>query len=113
MDDNPNAVELLMQKAFDYGKTGFDLAKLKAVEKVTDVASTLIPRSVSLILLTIFIFFLSLGLAFWIGDILGKTYLGLLVVAGFYGLCGFVVHFLLHKWFKRTVGNYFVKMLLN
>lgn len=113
MDDNPNAVEQLVQKAFDYGKTGFDLARLRSVEKVSDVASSLIPHSVALILLTIFIFFLSLGLAFWLGDILGKTYLGLLIVAGFYGLCGFVVHFFLHRWFKRTVGDYFVKMLLN
>jgi len=113
MDENLKTVELLIEKAVDYGKTGFELAKLRSVEKVSDVVSSLIPHFVVLILFASFMVFLNLGLAFWLGDILGKTFYGLLVVAGFYGICGFVLHFFMHKWFKRVVGNYFVKTLLN
>lgn len=113
MDENFKAVELLLEKAADYGRTGFELAKLRSVEKMTDVFSSLIPRTVLLILIASFMLFLSLGLAFWMGNILGKTFYGLLIVAGFYGICGIVLHFFLHKWFKRIVSNYFIKTLLN
>jgi hypothetical protein len=112
MDENLKAVELLLEKAADYGKTGFELAKLRSVEKLTDVISSLIPHSVLMILIASFMLFLNLGLAFLMGDILGKTFYGLLIVAGFYGICGIVLHFFMHKWFKRVVGNYFIKMLL-
>jgi hypothetical protein len=113
MDENLKAVELLLEKAVDYGKTGFELAKLRSVEKISDVVSSLIPHSVVLILFASFMLFLNLGLAFWLGDILGKVFYGLLIVAGFYGICGFVLHFILHKWFKRIVGNFLIKTLLN
>jgi len=113
MDENFKAVELLLEKAVDYGKNGFELARLRSVEKISDIASSLIPHSVVLILIASFMLFLNLGLAFWLGDILGKTFYGLLIVAGFYGICGFILHFFLYKWFKRVVGNYFIKMLLN
>jgi hypothetical protein len=112
MDENLKAVELLLEKAADYGKTGFELAKLRSVEKLTDVISSLIPHSVLMILIASFMLFLNLGLAFLMGDILGKTFYGLLIVAGFYGICGIVLHFFMHKRFKRVVGNYFIKMLL-
>jgi hypothetical protein len=112
MDENFKAVELLLEKAIDYGKTGVDLVKLRSVEKISDVVSSIIPHSVVLILVLSFMFFLSLGLAFWIGDILGKIYYGLLIVAGFYGVCGFILHFFMHKWFKRVIGDYFIKMVL-
>jgi len=113
MDENLKAIELLMQNAYDYGKTGFEIAKLKSVEKISDIASSLIPHTVVFLLIASFLFFLNLGLALWLGDILGKTFYGFIIVGGFYGICGFVLHFFMNKWFKRVVGDYFVKMLLN
>jgi hypothetical protein len=113
MDENLKAVEMLIEKAVDYGKTGFELAKLRSIEKLTNVFSSLIPLSVVVILIASFMLFLNLGLAFWIGDILGKAFYGLLIVAGFYGICGIVLHFFLHKWIKRVISNYFIKAILN
>jgi hypothetical protein len=112
MDENLKAVELLLGKAVDYGKTEFELAKLRSVEKLTDVVSSLAPRVVVLMLIASFILFLNLGLAFWLGDILGKTAYGLLIVAGFYALCGIVLHLFLSPWVKRVVSDYFIKTLL-
>jgi hypothetical protein len=103
---------LLIEKAVDYGKTGFELVKLRSVEKASDVVSSIIPPSVVLILISSFVLFLSLGLSFWVGDVLGKVYYGLLIMAGFYGICGFVLHFFMNKWLKRVIGNYFIKMVL-
>lgn len=112
MDENLKAVELLLEKAVSYSKTGIELARLRTVEKMSDVVSSLVTHSVAFILIVSFMIFLSLGLAFWLGDILGKTYYGLLIVAGFYGICGFVLHFFLHNGLKGIFGNYFIKMLL-
>jgi hypothetical protein len=74
--------------------------------------SSIIPPAVVLILISSFVLFLSLGLSLLIGDVLGKVYYGLLIMAGFYGICGFVLHFFMSKWLKRVVGNYFIKMSL-
>jgi len=35
------------------------------------------------IVIAAFMLFINLGIAFWLGDILGKTYFGFLVIAGF------------------------------
>jgi fatty acid desaturase len=56
--------------------------------------------------------FLNLGIAFWLGDILGKPFWGFFVVAAFYFLVGIVIHFFMHNWIKRLVGNYFIKRVL-
>jgi hypothetical protein len=112
MDENFKAIESLLEKAADYGKTGLELARLRSAGKITDVVSTVIPHAMVLMLLVSTLLFLNLGLAFWLGTILGKTFYGLLIVAGFNAFCAFILHFFMHKWFKKIFGNYFVKILL-
>lgn len=109
MEDNAKLIETLLERSFDYGKTSFELIKLKALDKTSDAASSLIPHSIVLILIGIFMLFLNLGLALWLGEILGRTFLGFLVVSAFYGIAGLIVHFFLHKWIKRNVSNYIIK----
>ncbi len=112
MEENEKMIESLLEKAADYGKTTFELVKLKALEKTSEVVSTLIPHSFVFVLIAIFMLFLNLGLAFWLGDFLGKTYYGFLVVAAFYGFIGIVVRLFLYRWFKRLVSNYIIKHVL-
>jgi hypothetical protein len=112
MEENVNLLESLFEKAADYGKTSFELVKLKALDKSSDIVSTIIPRSVSIVLFTSFMLFLNLGLSFWLGDILGKIYYGFFVVASFYTIAGITIHFFLHKRFKKSVSNYFIKKVL-
>jgi hypothetical protein len=112
MEDNEKLIESLLERAADYGKTTYELVKLKTLDKTSDVVSSLIPHSFVLVLIALFMFFLNLGLAFWLGEILGKTFYGFFVVAAFYGLIGFVIHFLMHKWLKKLVCNYIIKHVL-
>lgn len=112
MEDNKKSVELLLEEATEYGKTSFELVKLKVLDKTSDVVSTFIPHSVVIVLIGSFTLFLNLGLAFWLGEILGKIFYGFFVVAGFYVITGIVVHFFMHKWLKKVVGNYFIKQVL-
>jgi hypothetical protein len=112
MEDKTKLIESLLERATEFGKTSFDLVKLKALEKTSDVVSSIIPHSVVLILIASFLVFFNLGIAFWLGEILGKTYLGFFVVAGFYVIAGIVMHFFMHKWIKKLIRNYIIKLLL-
>jgi hypothetical protein len=112
MEENTRLLESLLEKASDYGKTSFELVKLKTIDKTADVVSTMVPHSVVFVLIASFMLFLNLGLALWLGDVLGKTFYGFFVVAAFYILAGLVIHFFLHDTIKKLVADYFIKHVL-
>lgn len=112
MEDHTNQFESLFERAVEYGKTGYELTKLKALDKTSDVVSSLISHYAVLILVATFMLFITLGLAFWLGEILGKIYFGFFAVAAFYGFTGIVVHFLIHDWLKKCISDYIIKRML-
>jgi len=112
MEDNAKLIESLLERAAEYGKTTYELVKLKALDKTSEVVSSFIPHSVVFVLIALFMLFVNLGLSFWLGEILGKTFYGFFVVAAFYGLIGIVIHFFMHKWLKKLVFNYIIKHML-
>ena len=113
MEDNAKLIESLLERAAEYGKTSYELIKLKAVDKTTDVVSSFIPNSVVFVLIVSFMIFFNLGLAFWLGEIFGRIYFGFFVVAAFYGIIAIVLHFFMHNRLKRIISNYIIKKLLN
>ena len=112
MEDTTKLMESLLERAVEYGKTTFELTKLKALDKTSDVISTTIPHTAVIILIGSFLLFFNLGLSFWLGEILGNIYFGFFVVAAFYGVSAIVLHFFMHKWLKKHIGNYFIKQVL-
>lgn len=112
MEDHTNLIEKLIEKASDYGKTSFELAKLRALEKTSQLISSLLSNAVVLIIISFFMLFLNLGLAIWIGQSLGEIYFGFFVVAGFYGIISILVCSFWRKWIKRKVGDSFIKQVL-
>lgn len=113
MEDTAKLIETLLERTVEYGKTSFELVKLKAVDKTSDVVSTLIPHTIVIVLIVSFLLFVNLGLAFWLGEILGRIYFGFFVVAAFYGLSAIVLHFFMHKRLKKYIGDYIIKQVLN
>lgn len=112
MEDNATMIESLIERTTEYGKTSFELAKLKAIDKASDIVSSSVPNSIVVFLILFFILFLSVGLALWLGEILGKTCYGFFVIAAFYGVTGIFVHFVMHRWIKNLVCNNFIKQVL-
>jgi len=112
MDDNAKLIETLFEKATNYGKTSFELAKLKAIDKASDIISSVIPHSAVIVLIASFMLFLNLGIAFWLGEIVGQIFFGFFIVAGFYILAGLVLHFFMHSWLKTLIYDYFIKQAL-
>lgn len=111
MEENAKMLESLYEKAVDYGVTSFELIKLKALDKTAEVASSFIPQVIVFAVFASFLLLLNFGLAFWIGDMLGKVFLGFFIVAGFYGVIVVVLHFFMHKWMKKHFQNYIIKLM--
>lgn len=101
--------EDLFDKAGDYVETRIRLYKLKAVDKVSDVASTIISKLIVAVAVLFFILMLNLGLAFLIGEALGKTYYGFFVMAGVYLLIWLLFSSQQDKWFKTPIVNSIIK----
>lgn len=112
MENTTKSIEDLLERTVEYGKTTYTLVKLKALDKTSDVVSTIVPHSLVFIAVASFVLFINLGLGFWIGDILGKIYYGFFVIAGFYGLVAVVVHFFMHQCIKKKIYNYIIKQVL-
>ena len=112
MGSSIGMIESLFEKTVDYGKTSFQLVKLRTLSKTSDVVSSLLAHTVVLIFALLFMLFLSLGMAIWVGEILGNTFYGFFVVAAFYGLTGIFIHLFLHKWIKKLVSDRFIEQVL-
>jgi hypothetical protein len=111
MEDNKKMIESLLENVVDYGKTTLELTKLRAIDKTSDVVSSFAPHLVVLILVVSFFLFLNLGLAFWLGEILGKPFYGFFVIAAFYAIAGIFIHLFMQKWFKKVFTNFLIKQL--
>lgn len=112
VESHAEMLESLAEKALDYGKTSLRLTKLKVLSKTSDVVSSSAALAVVIYFCLSFILFLGIGLAIWLGELLGKSFYGFFVVASLYGLIGIFIHLFLRKWLKKITGDHFVEQLL-
>ncbi|MGE5393315.1 MAG: hypothetical protein ACM3P1_01155 [Candidatus Saccharibacteria bacterium] len=113
MEQQENLIESLIEKGEQYGKTTLELMKLKALDKSADVTSTLASWIIVVVLIVLFFLILNIGIALWIGELLGKTYLGFFVVAGFYGLLALIFGIFREKLVKKPVNNSIISQVLD
>ena len=112
MEKNGN-IESLFEKAETYGKTSFELFKLNAIDKYSDVLSSFAVRATVISVILIFILMLSAGIAFWLGEILEKNYYGFFAVAAFYALAAIILFLFRNRWIKMPVNNSLVAQVMN
>ena len=113
MQDKTDVLETLVEKAETYGKTNFELLRLRTIDKTANVLSSLISQAVAFILVFMFVAIASIGIALWLGEMLQKTYYGFFYVAGFYGLCGIILIFFKNNWIKKSINNSIITRVLN
>ena len=113
MEEKIKHFDSLVSKAETYGKTSFELIKLQTVDKVADGTSSLVAWSAVIIALILFFISLNFGLALWIGALLGNSYMGFFVVAGFYGLVGLILLIFRNKWIKKPLNDSMINQMLN
>lgn len=110
METNASLIEPLLGRIQEYGKTSFELLKLQSLEKTVDVASTFLSRSLTVIFISLFALTLNIGVALWLGDLLGKNYYGFLAVAALYGIIG-VILFFIHPSICGRISNSIIAQL--
>ncbi len=113
MEQTEGIVKTLLVQVEEYGKTSFELTKLKTVQKLIPLATVFTGYLFVLLTLSLFILLLNIGIAMWLGDLLGKPYYGFLAVAAFYLLVGIILHFTAAKLFRTPVSRFIIKQILN
>ena len=113
MDEREGLIESLIEKGEQYGKTTLELIKLKTLDKSADVASDIVSWLIVVIFASLFFLILNVGIALWIGDLLGKSYYGFFVIAGFYAVLAFVFTVFRKQMIKKPVNNSIITQVLN
>jgi hypothetical protein len=112
MQDQAKMIETLLEDATEYGKNSLEIVKLKAVDKSSEIISSLVFQTILFVLVISFIVFINLGLAIWIGRLLGQLYFGFFVMAAFYLITGLIFYFFFQKKIKKLVRESIIKQAL-
>ena len=105
-------IESLFSQSKEYAGNRIELLKLKAIDKTSGVVSAVITGVALLIIGLIFFIILNIGIALLIGDLLGKSYWGFLILALVYAIAGFVVLRGRDKFFKTPVSQSLIRKFL-
>lgn len=108
MKDKVILVEMLYEKAEQYAKTTLEVYRLKTIDKVTDVFASVASRFAILAVLALFFVLLTVGMALFLGEVLGKNYYGFFALALFYGLMAIVLIKNRKKWLDDKLNNYLI-----
>jgi uncharacterized membrane protein YozB (DUF420 family) len=111
MNSEDPSLESLLHEVTDFGKNSIELIKLKSIDRTADFISSFVSRLLVILILTIFSVFINIGVAIWIGDLLGKVHYGFFIVAFFYALVAFVLYVFRHKLVKLPLSNYIITQL--
>jgi hypothetical protein len=109
METKAKILEPLLEKVEAYSRTSFELMRLKALDKTTEVASTLISKILVVVVFLFFAFSLNIAFALWMGDLLGKNYYGFLLAALVDGIFVLILS-LIHPLIKARLNDSLLNM---
>ncbi len=111
--DDTTLVEELFDKTKEYLNTRLELMKLKAVKKGTRLFSAIFLFLFLAMVFILIIVLFSVGLAAYLGVILGSYHFGFFIVGGFYLLVGIAFVMFRKKLFQNPVSNWLIKNLMD
>lgn len=112
MDEQSGLIESLIEKGEQYGKTTIELLKLKTLDKSADVASNLVSWLIVVVFAVLFFLILNIGVALWIGELLGKSYYGFFAVSGFYLLFALIFGIFRKQLIKKPLNESIITQVL-
>jgi hypothetical protein len=112
MDNKTNNFDSLVESLEEYGKTSAELAMLIAVKKVANLISLAVPPVILAVVGSLFMFSVTIGVALWIGELFGKSWIGFVCMAGFYGLAAILIVFCIGEPIRRRVSRLVISRLL-
>lgn len=113
MEDDKKIIEPLFERAEAYGKTSYELIKLKTLDKTANVMSIFVSKGIVVLVFYMFLALLNIGAALWLGELFGKLYYGFFCIAGFYAIILGMIHFFLKNWIRKVAGDSIILQMLN
>jgi hypothetical protein len=110
MKEEPISV---MEQAEQYVKTNAELYTLRFTGKMATVISSIFSRLIIGMLVFIVLFMGSMGMALWIGDLVGQAYAGYLIVAGSIALLTIILYVFRSTIIRKPIMNNIVSQILN
>ncbi|WP_291119932.1 hypothetical protein [Flavobacterium sp. UBA6135] len=112
MENIATNIEKLYDKAEQYSRTSVELIKLNAIDKSSDVISSLAVIASLAFIVAIFTLFVNIGIALLIGNMLEDIALGFFIISGFYVVLGIVVFIFRKSLIKIPIDNLVVGKLM-
>ena len=112
MENIAENIELLYQKVEKYSKTSFELLQLGAIDKTSDILSSLAVVIVLSFISAMFTLFLNIGISLYLGDLLQNYVLGFIIVAVCYLLIGIIIYIFRKSLIKTPIVNLIVSKFL-
>jgi hypothetical protein len=104
-------VEELADTVKEFVNNRIESAKLTAAEKGSAVVAVLIAGLIVAVIFTFCIVFAGVALSLVLGEWIGKTWAGFLIVAGFYLLLGIIIWAARDKIIRLPIMNVLIKQL--
>lgn len=112
MEDKATLIESLFKKTEEYVSTNIELFKLKSIDKSAELVSDLASKTILIIAGLITVMILNFGLAMYIGELVGKTYLGFLILGGAYAVITIMIYLFRNKLIKDPVNDALIIQML-
>lgn len=110
-EENPG-LDGLLNKSKKYIDTNIELYKLIALEKSTVVISSLVYRLIIFTIITISTVLFNIGIAYWLGEMLGHVSYGFFIVTGFYLILALLFYLFKDQLVKRPISEILIGQIL-
>jgi hypothetical protein len=105
MSDHASHIATLFERTEHFTRTSAELYRLKTIDKSADIISTLMAQLAVVVSVVLFFLIINIGIALWLGELIGRTYYGFFIIAGFYAVTGVVLYFAGSKWIKKPLQD--------
>ena len=110
MEEKLTLLDPLLEKIEAYAISSLELYKYKTLDKFAHIFAKIVSNLILLFFLAMFLIMVNIGLALWLGTLLGKTCYGFFCIASFYGLIGGILFIFFRKMIKEKIN---VSIILN
>jgi hypothetical protein len=108
---NTHNGDTLFGKVENYVKTSVDLFKLQLIDKSSDLIATLATKIAMVLIVSMFLFFMNIGIALWIGSQLNNLSLGFIIISGVYLIISIFIYRFRHRFLKSPISDIVIKKL--
>ncbi len=108
-----NQVETLFKEFKDYVSLRLQITQLRYSSKTSLVSSSVLTYMLISMIVLFFVLVLTIGIALWMGNLLGEWYLGFLIMAGIYLMLGLVIFTFRNRWIRIPLNNLIIKEIFD